>query len=100
MAFLRHAAIQAPHLMHFAASITWGCLISPEIAFTGQPRLHKPQPTHSVGSIEYDTSALQTPAGHFLSRTCAMYSSLKYLSVESTGFGAVCPKPHSEFSFM
>ena len=31
---------------------------------------------------------------HFLSTMCSTYSSLKYLSVETTGFAAVFPSPH------
>jgi len=27
---------------------------------------------------------------------CATYSSLKYFIVDKTGFGAVCPSPHTE----
>src|SRR5512139_2180768 len=41
-------------------------------------------------------SALHTPAGHRCSLMWASYSERKYRSVESTGFGAVCPRPHRE----
>src|SRR6056297_2571168 len=44
------------------------------------------------------TNSLHCNAGQCLSSTCARYSSLKYLNVDKTGFGAVCPSPQSEAS--
>jgi hypothetical protein len=36
----------APHLMHFDWSISWGCLRSPAMQFTGHFRAHTVQPMH------------------------------------------------------
>ena len=43
--------IQAPHLMHFAWSITCGSLTLPVIAFTGQFLAHFVQPLHLSATI-------------------------------------------------
>ena len=40
------------------------------------------------------TSGLHTNASHFFSTMCRSYSDRKYRSVLSTGFDAVCPRPH------
>src|SRR5208282_583492 len=45
-------------------------------------------------------SGLHTFAGQFFSAICATYSSLKYLMVDSTGLGRVCPRPHIEASLI
>ena len=68
--------MQAPHLMHLAWSMTCCFLISPVIAPTGQLRAHLVQPLH-LSVILSLKSRTQVPAGHFLSRTWATYSSLK-----------------------
>src|SRR5690554_5391601 len=99
MALNGQALIQAPHLIHLSVSMTKGFLISPEIAPTGQTLLHLLQPLHFSGSIAYPLSAWQTPARHFLSTTWAIYSSLKYLSIDRTGLGAVLPRSQREPSF-
>ena len=44
IAFFGHPSIQAPHLIHLAASMVWSCLSSPWMASTGQLRLHLVQP--------------------------------------------------------
>ena len=44
IAFFGQPSIQAPHLMHFAVSITCFCFSSPVIAPTGQFRLHLVHP--------------------------------------------------------
>ena len=46
------------------------------------------------------TSAGQTPARQRLSRMCSTYSLPKWRMVESTGLGAVWPKPHSDVSLI
>src|SRR4051812_12831015 len=51
------------------------------------------------GSAAGVPTMLQTPAGQRLCRMCSRYSFLKYFSVLSTGFGAVCPRPHRLVSF-
>ena len=81
--------MQAPHFTHFAASMTKGFLIWPEMAPAGQMREHLLQPLHLSAIMTKRFRALQTPAGHFLSRTWATYSSLKYLMVLTTGDAAV-----------
>src|SRR4030042_6566214 len=58
------------------------------------------QPVHFTESTVKVMSDLQTPAGQRLSITCASYSSRKYLMVDSTGLGAVPPRPQSEASLM
>jgi hypothetical protein len=81
--------MQAPHLMQIDWSISCGFFTMPLIALTGHLRAQAVQPMHLSGKILYSSKSLQTPAGHFLSTTWAMYSSLKNFIVESTGFGAV-----------
>src|SRR6185437_2293813 len=52
---------------------------------------------HAITSTAGSTapaSMVQTPAGQRLCTMCSMYSSRKYLSVLSTGLGAVWPSPH------
>ena len=61
------------------------------IASTGQCCAHRVQPMH-LSVIEYVISALHLPAGQRPAR-CASYSSRKYRSVDSTGLGAVLPRP-------
>ena len=68
---------QAPHLIHFVSSILYPFSLSPEIAPTGQFLAHSPHLLHFSEFIENPSNALHSFAGHFLSFTCAMYSSLK-----------------------
>ena len=77
MAPKRQVSMQAPHLMHFLASMAWGFLTSPEIALTGQARAQAVQPLHLFSSITNLVSRLQTPAGQRLSMQWASYSSRK-----------------------
>src|SRR5512133_2407165 len=42
----------------------------------------------------------QIPGSHFFSIMWWSYSSLKYLRVVRTGFGAVCPNPHKAVLFI
>jgi len=51
MAFTGQASAQAPHLTHFSVSMTWGFLISPVMAPTGQIRAHLVQPMHLPASM-------------------------------------------------
>ena len=44
-------SMQAPHLMHLVGSMTYGCLITPLIAPTGQTRAQAEQPLHLSGMI-------------------------------------------------
>ena len=44
-------SMQAPHLTHLAASMVKGCLMTPDMAFTGQLRAHLEQPLHTSGSM-------------------------------------------------
>ena len=76
MAWNGQLSMQAPHLMHLAWSITCFCLIVPVMALTGQLRAHFVQPLQASVMTSLK-SFRQVPAGHFLSRTWAMYSSLK-----------------------
>src|SRR5699024_8035326 len=99
MALNGQAFKQAPHLIHFDWLILCGCLTVPSIAPTGQFLAHFVQTLQSSSLITIFFNALQTPAGHFLSLICAIYSSLKYLRVDKTGFGAVFPRPHNEPAF-
>src|SRR3990167_3176537 len=62
--------------------------------------MHFPHAIQVEGSIRYFISFLHTPAGHFFLFICASYSSLKYLIVVSTGFGAVAPKLQKEPSLI
>ena len=51
---------------------------------------------HTAGSMTYVVRLRQLPVRHFLSKMCSRYSSSKFASVDSTGFGAVLPRPHRE----
>src|SRR5512139_695301 len=86
--------------MHMSEFITWGFFFSPVIAPAGHALRHAPHPLHTSAMTEYLRRSRQTFAGHFLSFMCASYSSLKYLSVLSTGFGAVCPRPQSDVALI
>src|ERR1035438_6228538 len=55
--------------------------------------------TSKADSAATGASMLHTPAGQRLCTMWSMYSCLKYFSVLSTGFGAVCPRPHRLVSF-
>ena len=90
--------MHAPQRMHFSVSIMCGTFFSPVIASLGQTFLHFPHAVHFSSSILYVMRSLQTPAGHLLSLIWALYSSVKYLIVLSTGFGAVWPSAHREAS--
>ena len=46
------------------------------------------------------TRPSQTPASHRFSSIWSSYSWRKYLRVERTGLGAVCPRPHKADSIM
>ena len=46
--------------------------------------------------MTYVVRLRQLPVRHFLSKICSRYSSSKLASVDSTGFGAVLPRPHRE----
>ena len=70
-------ASQAPHLTHFAGSITCGFFTVPEIAPAGHFLAHIVQPLHFAASILYVTSFEHLPERHFLSLMCSMYSSMK-----------------------
>ena len=91
-----HAALHAPHLMHFAGSMWNGFLISPEIAPTGHFFAQAEQPLHFDAIISGNASALHCPAGQRFSLTWIRYSSRKCFRVERTGFGAVLPSPQRE----
>lgn len=51
MAWKLQFSMHAPHLIHLLWSMTWGFFTVPEMAPTGQLRLHLVQPLHSSGSI-------------------------------------------------
>src|SRR5664279_4625687 len=70
------------------------------MAFTGHLEAHAVHPVHLSTSIENVLSPLQIFARHFLSKICSSNSSLKFLRALMKGFGAVCPRPHNEVSFM
>jgi len=52
MAWNAQVEMHDSHRMHFVKSMENGCLISPEIAFTGQDLEHLEQPLQSSGSIQ------------------------------------------------
>ena len=91
---------QAPQRIHLSQSILNGFFTVPEMAPTGQILEHAEQPLHLSYNIVYLNMALHSPARHLCSFICSTYSSRKYCNVDKTGFGAVCPKPHKEFSLM
>src|SRR5512139_490029 len=95
-----HFGIQAPHLIHTAWSMVWTSLTLPEMQLTGQMRAQRVQPTHFSGTITISRRLVHTPEGHFLSTTCALYSSTKVFIVERTGLGMVCPSPQRAVSLM
>src|SRR5664279_40230 len=70
------------------------------MAFTGHLAAHAVQPVHLSTSIENVLSPLHILALHFLSKICSSNSSLKFLRALMNGFGAVCPSPHREVSFI
>ena len=100
MAPKRHFSMQTPHLTHFSVSMTWASFTLPLMAPVGQLRAQRVQPRHLSGRIWMVKRLLQTPAGQRFSWMWAMYSSRKYFRVESTGLGAVCPRPQRAFSLM
>src|SRR5208337_568957 len=81
--------------MHLLLSMLCGSDRGPVMACDGHAFTHCRQPVHFSGITRYSTKSRQRPAGQRRSRTCARYSLRKYFRVESTGFGAVLPKPHS-----
>src|SRR5512146_1716603 len=95
-----HFSMHAPHLMHIEGFITCGSLRSPLIAPTGQTRAQAVHPTQLADMMKYSMRSLHFPAGHFLTVTCASYSSLKLSRVERTGFGELCPRPQREVSLI
>jgi len=70
------------------------------MAFTGHLAAHAVHPVHLSTSIENVLSPLQILALHFRSNICSSNSSLKFLRALIKGFGAVCPSPHREVSFI
>jgi hypothetical protein len=74
--------------MHIEVSISWGFLISPLMADTGQLRLHFPHPIQLLLIFRL-VRAVQTPAGQFFSTIWDIYSSRKLARVDKTGLGAV-----------
>ena len=70
------------------------------IAEVGHFLTHAIHPVHFSTLIEYVLRLVQAPAGHFLSKICASYSSLNQRKVLRTGFGADCPSPHKEVDVM
>ena len=83
--------LHVPQRMHFSRSISCFSYGVIAMASAGQCWAQIVQPMQS-SVIEYLIRALHLPAGQ---RPCrwASYSSRKYRSVESTGFGAVLPRP-------
>jgi len=67
-----------------------------KMAFTGHCSAHNWQPGQFSSLTSYVKSLMQLFDGHLLSWIWDSYSSLKYLMVVKTGFGAVCPNPQSE----
>ena len=66
-------------------------------------RLTKPGTSTPAGHAFWHgarTSSGQTPARHFLSRMCSTNSSRKWRMADSTGLGAVWPRPHSAVSLI
>ncbi len=66
-------------------------------------RLTKPGTSTPAGQAFWHgarTSSGQTPARHFLSRMCSTNSSRKWRMADSTGLGAVWPRPHSAVSLI
>src|SRR5664280_244272 len=70
------------------------------MALTGHLAAHAVHPVHLSTSIEKVLRPLQILARHFLSNICSSNSSLKFLRALMNGFGAVCPSPHNEVSFI
>ena len=68
------------------------------MAPTEHALMHSMQPLQS-SVIVYMSNFWQWCDGHFLFVMCASYSYRKYLSVVSTGFGAVWPRPQSDEFF-
>ena len=54
------------------------------------------QPMHFSASMLYFKSALHFPAGQVLPNAWLSYSSMKFLMLLITGFGADCPSPQRE----
>ena len=81
-----------PFLRSSSLALAGGLPTLPEMQLTGQFLAQRPHVMQSAGSMVKVSRSRQTPAGHFFSRTWASYSSRKYRSVESTGFGAVLPR--------
>ncbi len=100
MASNLHFSKQVMHLMHFSLSMRATSFFFQVMASTGQLRKQRPHLVHSSGSTSNLNNSMQRLAGHFFSNTCASYSSLKYLKVERTGLGPVCPNPQRDASFM
>ena len=88
------------HLIHFSLSMRATSFFFQVMASTGQLRKQRPHLVHSSGSTSNLNSSMQRLAGHLFSNTCASYSSLKYLKVERTGLGPVCPNPQRAASFI
>src|SRR5574341_777441 len=65
-------------------------------ASKAQACLHRPQRMQCSGRIRNEPIPWHLFARQYLSFTCSSYSSRKYLMVESTGFGALLPRPQSE----
>src|SRR4030067_1407776 len=88
--------------MHFSLSMNAGFfvfLIAYAIASHGPFLTHIPHILHVSGLTIYLDSTLHAPALQLLSFICSSYSSLKYLIMLNTGFGAVCPSPHRDAAF-
>src|SRR5574337_1095937 len=70
--------------------------LSSTTASNAQACLHKPQRMQCSGRMRKEPRPWQRWDRQYLSLTCSSYSSRKYLIVESTGFGALFPRPHRE----
>ena len=91
---------QLPHEMHFSVIIKWGVFLAPIIAPEGHFLIHNEQPLQFSVSILNVRSDVQTPARQIRSKICSSYSSLNNFRVLNTGFGADCPNPHRDVSFI